>query len=41
MDELTSPCLHCNRYTCRCDEPPPEVVERDWTPWWTGFAANA
>jgi hypothetical protein len=20
MDDLIYPCLHCNRYTCRCDE---------------------
>jgi hypothetical protein len=20
MDDLIHPCLHCNRYTCRCDE---------------------
>lgn len=25
MDELIYPCLHCNRYTCRCDETPPDA----------------
>lgn len=33
-------CLLCNRGKCRCDQPPPNGAF-DWTPWWTGLAANA
>ncbi|GAC1444681.1 MAG: hypothetical protein NVSMB55_21830 [Mycobacteriales bacterium] len=47
-DDPTMPCLHCNRYTCRCDETPAptavtrtSVAARDWTPWMTAAAASA
>lgn len=44
------PCLHCNRYTCRCHEvaipaslllQAGNVEGRDWTPWMTAAAACA
>lgn len=45
--DISYPCLHCCRYTCRCDEvqtvqdAPFSETPTHWPAWMTALAANA